>query len=156
MKILISADMEGVAGVVRDEQTDPAGRDYPIARRLMTLEVNAAIEGALEAGVQEIVVSDGHWAGTNLLPDDLRWVENPDTREKIRVVPGEMRTRDARVGRHVAISPGALHRFMRRFEERLAHNEVIVGKSNKPHKFANVISLPSGRRATIGAGSAWR
>ena len=63
--------MEGVAGVVRDEQTDPAGRDYPIVRRLMTLEVNAAIEGALEAGVQEIVVSDGHWAGTNLLPDEL-------------------------------------------------------------------------------------
>jgi hypothetical protein len=37
----------------------------------------------------------------------------------------------------------------RRFEERLAHNEVIVGKSNKPHKFANVISLPSGRRLII-------
>jgi D-amino peptidase len=71
LKLFISADMEGVAGVVRDEQTDPAGRDYPIARRLMTLEVNAAIEGALEAGVQEIVVSDGHWAGTNLLPDEL-------------------------------------------------------------------------------------
>src|ERR1700736_1495298 len=63
--------MEGVAGVVRDEQTAPAGRDYALARRLMTLEVNAAIEGALEAGVQEIVVSDGHWFGTNLLPDEL-------------------------------------------------------------------------------------
>ncbi len=71
MKLFISADMEGVAGVVRDEQTDPAGRDYPLARHLMTLEVNAAIEGALEAGVQEIVVSDGHWSGTNLLPEEL-------------------------------------------------------------------------------------
>jgi D-amino peptidase len=71
VKLFISADMEGVAGVVRDEQTDPAGRDYPLARRLMTLEVNAAIEGALEAGVQEIVVSDGHWSGTNLLPEEL-------------------------------------------------------------------------------------
>jgi D-amino peptidase len=37
----------------------------------MTLEVNAAIEGALDAGVQEIVVSDGQWFGTNLLPDEL-------------------------------------------------------------------------------------
>jgi D-amino peptidase len=63
--------MEGVAGVVREEQTDPAGRDYPLARRLMTLEVNAAIEGALEAGAQEIIVSDGHWFGTNLLPEEL-------------------------------------------------------------------------------------
>jgi D-amino peptidase len=71
LKLFISADMEGVAGVVRDEQTDPAGRDYPLARRLMTLEVNAAIEGALAAGVQEIVVSDGHWSGTNLLPEEL-------------------------------------------------------------------------------------
>jgi D-amino peptidase len=71
LKLFISADMEGVAGVVRDEQTDPAGRDYALCRRLMTLEVNAAIEGALEAGVQEVVVSDGHWAGTNLLPEEL-------------------------------------------------------------------------------------
>jgi D-amino peptidase len=71
LKLFISADMEGVAGVARDEQTDPAGRDYGLARRLMTLEVNAAIEGSLEAGVQEIVVSDGHWFGTNLLPDEL-------------------------------------------------------------------------------------
>jgi D-amino peptidase len=71
LKLFISADMEGVAGVARDEQTDPAGRDYGLGRRLMTLEVNAAIEGALEAGVQEIVVSDGHWFGTNLLPDEL-------------------------------------------------------------------------------------
>src|SRR4030081_3969654 len=63
--------MEGVAGVAGEEQTAPAGRDYALARRLMTLEVNAAVEGALEAGVQEIVVSDGHWFGTNLLPDEL-------------------------------------------------------------------------------------
>jgi D-amino peptidase len=71
LRLFISADMEGVAGVVREEQTDPAGRDYALCRRLMTFEVNAAIEGALEAGVQEIVVSDGHWFGTNLLPEEL-------------------------------------------------------------------------------------
>jgi Fic family protein len=55
-----------------------------------------------------------------LLPDDLLWVENPDTGERIRVVPGELRKRDARVGRHVAISPGALPRFMARFEQSYA------------------------------------
>ena len=47
----------------------------------------------------------------------MRWVGNPDTGEKIRVVPGQMRQRDAQVGRHVAVSPGALPRFMRRFEQ---------------------------------------
>jgi D-amino peptidase len=71
LRLFISADMEGVAGVVREEQTDPAGADYALSRRLMTLEVNAAIEGALDAGAQEIVVSDGHWFGTNLLPEEL-------------------------------------------------------------------------------------
>jgi Fic family protein len=65
------------------------------------------VEGILEV----------HRRFTTLLPDDLRWVDNPDTGERIRVVPGEMRKRDVRVGRHVAVSPGALPRFMRRFEE---------------------------------------
>jgi D-amino peptidase len=71
LKLFVSADMEGVAGVTRGEQTDPSGRDYPAACRLLTLEVNAAVEGALEAGIQEVVVSDGHWNGTNVLPEEL-------------------------------------------------------------------------------------
>jgi D-amino peptidase len=89
LKLFISADMEGVAGVVRDEQTDPAGRDYPICRRLMTLEVNAAIEGALEAGAQEVVVSDGHWFGTNLLPEELHPVAELLTGHPRRLYMGE-------------------------------------------------------------------
>src|SRR6202035_5516938 len=52
-----------------------------------------------------------------LLPDDLLWVEYPATKERIRVVPGELRTRDVRVGIHVPVSPGAVPRFMARFEE---------------------------------------
>lgn len=71
---------------------------------------DATVEGILEI----------HRRFTSLLPDNLRWVENPDTGEKIRVVPGEMRKRDARVGKHIAVSPGALPRFMRRYEERFA------------------------------------
>lgn len=71
MRIFISADLEGVAGVSRDEQTDPASPHHADSRRLLTLEVNAAIEGALDAGVQEVLVSDGHWNCTNLLPEDL-------------------------------------------------------------------------------------
>lgn len=63
--------MEGVAGVARDEQTNPASSGYAESRRLLTLEVNAAVAGALDAGVQEVVVSDGHWNCTNLLPEEL-------------------------------------------------------------------------------------
>ena len=51
------------------------------------------------------------------LPEDLRWVEDPTTHERFRVVPGEVRRRDVQVGPHVAISPGALPRFLTRFAD---------------------------------------
>src|SRR5438270_32872 len=63
--------MEGVAGVVHHLQTKPGEPEYPASCRLMPAEVNAAIEGALEAGAQEFVVSDGHWAGRNISATDL-------------------------------------------------------------------------------------
>src|SRR5438105_11519033 len=71
MRVFLSVDMEGVAGVVDGSQTDPKSPDYPRYRTLMTRECNAAIEGALDAGVQEIVVNDSHWDQRNLLPDEL-------------------------------------------------------------------------------------
>ncbi len=51
-----------------------------------------------------------------LLPDDLLWVEEPDTGERLRVVPGELRQRDVKVAQHIPVSPGALFRFLERFE----------------------------------------
>jgi Fic family protein len=52
-----------------------------------------------------------------LLPAELLWAGNPDTGEKIRIEPGALRLRDAKVGGHVAISPGAVPRFLKRFED---------------------------------------
>ena len=52
-----------------------------------------------------------------LLPEDLMWVEDPETKERVRVVPGEVRVRDVKVGGHIPVSPGALPRFLARFEE---------------------------------------
>ncbi|HEJ8050560.1 TPA: M55 family metallopeptidase, partial [Serratia marcescens] len=46
MKVFISADIEGIAGVMRPEQCNPAHADYAAARELMEQEVNAAIDGA--------------------------------------------------------------------------------------------------------------
>jgi D-amino peptidase len=71
MKIYISADMEGVVGVVTNEQLGPQGFEYARFREFMTQEVNAAIEGALAAGATEIVVSDSHGNGQNLLIEKL-------------------------------------------------------------------------------------
>src|SRR5262249_34684279 len=67
LKVLISADMEGIGGVSTwAVQAAPAGREYEKFRRLMTLEVNAAAAGAAEAGAGEIIVADSHGDGQNI------------------------------------------------------------------------------------------
>lgn len=71
MKIYISADIEGISGVVAVNQVIPGERDYQRSRELMTKEVNAAIEGAIESGAAEIIVNDLHGAGTNILIEAL-------------------------------------------------------------------------------------
>jgi D-amino peptidase len=75
MRVYISVDMEGVAGVVHEDQTDPTeplhSGEYNRFRRLMTNEANAAIAGALEAGANAVVVNDSHWLMRNLLAEEL-------------------------------------------------------------------------------------
>jgi D-amino peptidase len=64
MRVWIMTDLEGVAGVFSfDEHASPRGRWYELSRKLLTQEVNAAIEGALELGAEEILVVDGHGPG---------------------------------------------------------------------------------------------
>jgi D-amino peptidase len=69
LKVFISVDMEGISGVVNGGETGSSGADYQRARRLTTLEANAAVEGAIAAGATEIVVRDGHGAKTNIIPE---------------------------------------------------------------------------------------
>jgi len=66
LKVYISADMEGVGGVDTQVQTSAQGREYEKFRRLMTLEVNAAISGAFDAGATEVLVSDSHGDAQNI------------------------------------------------------------------------------------------
>ncbi len=101
-----------------DYSADPEKRD-------LQLEAKAHIE------VQQWIDNDGlngrattneglleiHSRFCELLPDDLLWIENPDSGDREQVIPGTLRTRDVQVGRHIAVSPGALPRFMKRFEE---------------------------------------
>lgn len=58
-----------------------------------------------------------HRAFYERLPEDLRWVENPDTGEKVEVVPGQIRPKGVVVGRHIPPQGDSLHSFMQRFEE---------------------------------------
>ncbi len=70
-RVFISADIEGVAGVVTNLQTLDTARQYHEGRELMTEEVNAAIAGAFEGGATEVVVCDSHAAMQNILPARL-------------------------------------------------------------------------------------
>ena len=71
MSVFISADMEGISGVVDNVYTTPGEADYPRARQLMTDDCNAAIEGALEGGATRIIVNDSHGPMRNILIEHL-------------------------------------------------------------------------------------
>jgi D-amino peptidase len=80
LKIYISVDMEGVAGVVTADQLLPGGFEYERFRHFMTDETLAAVRAAKQAGATQIVVSDSHGNGENLLveafPKDVRIVRS--------------------------------------------------------------------------------
>lgn len=69
LKVYISADMEGISGVVSADQLAPGSFEYAQARQWMTDDVLAAIQGAREAGATEFVISDSHGNGQSLLID---------------------------------------------------------------------------------------
>jgi len=71
VKVFISSDMEGTAGVVDWSQCRPGEPEYDHYRALLQGEVNAAIEGAQSAGAREFLVNDSHSTMQNLRPDAL-------------------------------------------------------------------------------------
>lgn len=95
-------------------------------RRDLQLEAKAHIEVQKwidEGGLKTIRpfsaegICETHRRFCALLPEDLLWVEDPTTKKRERVVPGELRKNDVRVGDHIAISPGAVPRFLNRFAD---------------------------------------
>ncbi len=74
MRVFISADMEGISGLVSWSQCGRPNSnhyDFAYARERMTADVNAAIRGAIAAGASEVVVKDSHGNSKNLLASDL-------------------------------------------------------------------------------------
>jgi D-amino peptidase len=75
MRVYISVDMEGVAGVVHEDQTNPidprCASEYARFRKLMTAEANAAIQGAIDVGATRVLVNDSHWTMRNLLAEEM-------------------------------------------------------------------------------------
>jgi len=95
-------------------------------------------EGGLKGrATTSAAICEIHKRFGDLLPEDLLWVEDPASKERIRVVPGELRGRDVKVGGHVPVSPGAVDRFLKRFEEAysaLSRTEVILGAAPAHHR----------------------
>ena len=112
MKVFISADIEGISGIVSTAQIYPENYGYQRAQMLMTDEVNAAIEGAIEAGADEIVVNDSHGPMTNIIIERL----NPaaqlitGTPKRLGMMEGIDETFDAAIfiGYHARMNSGGI------------------------------------------------
>jgi Fic family protein len=116
-------------------------------KRDLQLEAKAHInvqqwidDGALEGRVVTTEsIREIHRRFSELLPDDLLWVEDPTTKERIKVIPGECRRRDVAVGNHTPVSPPAVPRFLLRFEQvysRLGKTETILATAAAHHRLA--------------------
>ena len=116
-------------------------------KRDLQLEAKAHIDvqrwiddgGLKGSAVSGEVIREIHARFCKELPEDLLWVEDPDTKERVRVVAGEFRNREVAVGRHRAISPGAVPRFLARFGEvygAAGKTESIVGAAAAHHRVA--------------------
>ena len=115
-------------------------------RRDLQLEAAAHIavqkwidDGGLRGGkaVSTEGILEVHRRFCALLPEDLLWVEDPENKQRERVLPGQLRLRDVQVGRHLAVSPGAVPRFMRRFAEvygRIGKTETIMATAAAHHR----------------------
>ncbi|HKW61292.1 MAG TPA: Fic family protein [Candidatus Acidoferrum sp.] len=121
-----------------DYSKDPRKRDLQLEAKAHITVQKWIDDGGLK---RRAVASEGireiHRRFGELLPEDLLWVEDLDTKERVRVVSGELRPRDVKVGTHVAISPGALPRFLSRFEEVYSHlkrTDSILGAATAHHR----------------------
>jgi Fic family protein len=124
----------------QDFDSDPKRRNLQLeAKAHVTVqrwidEGNLPGEPTSEASIREI-----HRRFVECLPEELRWVEHPLTGKPLPVVPGEYREDFVKVGQHIPISPGAVPRFMRRYEEaysRLGRAETIMACAAAHHRFA--------------------
>lgn len=95
-------------------------------------------EGALTGRTGTVeAVYETHYRFENALPPELLWATNPKTGQRERVIPGESRTFDVKVGRHVPVSPGAVPRFMQRWEGaygKLSKFEMVLQAASAHHR----------------------
>uniref|UniRef100_UPI0015F0796A M55 family metallopeptidase n=1 Tax=Streptomyces sp. WELS2 TaxID=2749435 RepID=UPI0015F0796A len=148
MRIYISADMEGVTGLVDADDVQPGGRDYELGRAKMAEDVNAAVRGALAAGAGHILVNDAHGPMRNLLPEAL----HPAAR-LVRGRPKQLGMLEGLTGEYDAVlcvgyhsragAPGVLsHSFMGHEIEDMWLDGRPVGEIGLAHATAAALGVP--------------
>ena len=121
-----------------DYSDDAKKRDLQLEAKAH-IAVQQWIDGGALAGkaVSAGAIVEIHRRFCALLPDDLLWVEDPATKERIKVVPGELRRRDVAVGDHLPVGAPAVPRFLQRFEEvygSLGRTETLLAAAAAHHR----------------------
>lgn len=154
-----------------DYSKDPKKRDLQLEARAH-INVQAWIDaGGLDGRATTADgIRDLHRRFCSDLPDDLLWVANPRTGARLKVIPGEYRTVDIQVGEHVAISPGAVVRFMERFESayrKLGKSSAVLAAAAAHHRLVWIHPFVDGNgrlvrlmshamlRETLDTGGVW-
>lgn len=121
-----------------DYSADPKKRDLQLEAKAHIAVQKWIDEGGLkDRPTSPAMIMEIHRRFCELLPPDLLFVENPTTGEKIPVIPGALRDRDVEVGRHIAISPGAVPRFLERLQTAYANSgriEAILAAGCAHHR----------------------
>ncbi|WP_432354472.1 M55 family metallopeptidase [Sporosarcina sp. A2] len=149
MKVYISADIEGVAGVVHAEHTLRDGKEHDNARELMTEEVNACIEGALAAGADEIVVNDSHGTMRNIYPNRLHSKAKllMGTPKKLAMMEGLTAEYDAVlfVGYHTRAGKNGIlnHTFSGKVIKNIRVNAIDMGEFGLNALVAGYLNVPT-------------
>jgi len=124
----------------KDYSTDPEQRNLQLEAEAHVTVQKWIDEGGLKGRATTTdAILEIHRRFCELLPEELLIVEHPTTKEKLPVIPGELRQHDVEVGRHVPVSPGALPRFLTRFEEvysKLGKSETILAAAASHHRLA--------------------
>ena len=123
----------------RDYSADPEKRNLQLEAEAHVTVQKWIDKSGLEGATTADAVLEIHRRFCELLPEELLVMEHPTTRKKLLVVPGELRQHDIEVGRHVPVSPGAVPRFLARFEEvysNLGKSETILAAAAAHHRLA--------------------
>ncbi|HXG89503.1 MAG TPA: Fic family protein [Vicinamibacterales bacterium] len=121
-----------------DYSADPAKRNLQLEAKAHVAVQQWIDQGGVKGAAYAVQsLSEIHRRFSELLPEELLVISDPDTGKKVEVLPGEFRANDVQVVRHVAISPGAVPRFMARFDEtysRLGRSETILAAAAAHHR----------------------